>query len=144
MCSLAVAAGQGPNGLVRDLITLVSTAEQQIWQIDHYEYADLMNDALVLVCVADEKTREEASRLLLSFQDKLGGDPRKIWSKENQHDARIQELLTVSRSKTLLAKALKVSNERCPFVLVQSSVYIERHRMTDRLFMAFQGGGGSV
>ncbi|MBV71056.1 MAG: hypothetical protein CMH52_06855 [Myxococcales bacterium] len=137
----ADAKGQGAEGLVRDMVTLVSTAEQQLWQIDHYEYQDLMSDALILVCVADQKTRQAALALFGQSQEKLGGDPSKIWSEANKDEPKVKELLTISRSKTLLSKALQVADQQCPFILTQKAVYTERHRVTDRFFMAFQGGG---
>ena len=140
-CTRAEAKGQGAEGLVRDLITLIKTAEQQRWQIDHYEYEDLMSDALILVCVADKETRDAALAHLARSQETLGGEPSKHWSEANKDEAKIKELMTISRSKTLLIKSLDVAQTRCPFRLTQKPIYTERHRVTDRFFMAFQGGG---
>ena len=133
--------GQGGAGLIRDLMTLVSTAEKRIWQIDHYELDGLMNNALLCVCVADEATRHAARDRLNQLISEHGGDARAAWLKANKNLSEIDDLLTFHRTKTLLDRSVREAGDRCPFFLTPSPIYIERHRMTDRFFMATQGGG---
>jgi hypothetical protein len=120
---------------------LVSIAEKRIWQVDHYEIDGLMNNALLCVCVADKHTRSAARERLGQLLSDHGGDVRKAWLKAGEKLSEIDELLTIHRTRVLFERSVSESKMRCPFFLSQSSTYNERHRMTDRFFMATQGGG---
>ncbi|MGC6418365.1 MAG: hypothetical protein ACON3Z_14680 [Bradymonadia bacterium] len=147
ICLSTTFASAEPNGtsaaegLVRDMITLVNAAEQRNWQIDRYEIEDLMNDALVCVCRASNDTREAGVRRLNEMIEKEGEDPREVWLAANKDEDAIAEIMTLTRSRRLLKVAAERATNDCPFFIETNGNYRERHRVTDRLFMAVQGGG---
>ena len=129
------------DALVRDLMTIVHVAERKVWSIDRYEINEIMPDALLSVCTATDRVRGAAAAQLTSKIKALGGPARELHAASLGADPRIDDIVTLERSLALLERAVKESNQDCPFTLKQSEPFFERQRPTGRLFLSSEGGG---
>ena len=83
-------------------------------------------------------TREAGVRRLDEMIEKEGEDPREVWLAANKDEDAIAEIMTLTRSRRLLKVAAERATNDCPFFIETNGNYRERHRVTDRLFMAVQ------
>ncbi len=136
-------AGDTDEGqaLVRDLLTIVSVAEKQVWTIDHYEIEDLMGNALMCVCHTRAGVREAARAELKASIANLGGPAKALWARSKGQADNIDELVTLERTLATLDRADGLTEERCSFLQQPQTPYVERQRANGRVFLASEGGG---
>ncbi len=133
--------GSATESLIFDLQRAVTLREQRGWAIDRFVYEGLLPDALLSVCATPPPARVDAAAHLDARIAALGGPVEAAWRKRGRDLGKVSELLGITRTRRLLALAMRSSKRDCPFWMTPKPKFSGRQRDVDRLTLGAEGGG---
>lgn len=143
-CARTVPPKTPSAALYRDLERLVGIAETTGWQIDRIELESMEKDALLSVCHTEAHVRAE----LLAWIDQriaaLGGDAETVWRARGKNMRKVNELMTETRIRMVLVRAMDQATRDCPFWIEPSPAFAGRQISDNRWSLTFGGGGKGI
>lgn len=149
VAALAACTGARPepraqSSLYRDLERIVSIAAAGGWHIDRYEIDEVMSDALQSVCRVPV---DERRALLAWIDDQImdaGGPVEVAYRDRGNKLSEVKRLLELTRIKKVLARAVVLAGDDCPFWVEPSDQFGGRQLLDDRWVLSFGGGGKGI
>jgi hypothetical protein len=148
---LLAAAACGPTlpwqpvqrALVRDVQRVVDVRGNVGWFIDESEIQAVLPDVMKSFCQVPLEDRESSLVWLDRYIAELGGpDVVAAWRARGKKVSKVEELLLVSRTRMLLARATEWANQgRCPFWLEPTPRFHGVHTQDYRFIATIEGGG---
>jgi hypothetical protein len=145
------AAGCGPTlpwqptqrALVRDVERVVDVRGDVGWLVDESEIQAVLPDVMKSLCQTPPYDREAALVWLDRYIGELGGpDVAAAWRAHGRDLGKVEDLLLVSRTRMLLARANEWANQgRCPFWLEPNPRFAGVHTQDHRFILTIEGGG---
>jgi hypothetical protein len=143
-CAGARPEPRAQAALYRDLERMVSISAAGGWYIDRYEIDDLMPEALQSVCKVPVAER----RALLAWVDAeimdAGGPVEVAYRERGNKLSEVKRLLELSRIKRVLARAVVLAADDCPFWIEPTERFAGRQLLDDRWVLSFGGGGKGI
>ena len=145
-CSLASCARHVPPerpaaALYRDLERVVTQAEAIGWHVDRIEVDKLQSEALQSACrvPGDDRAR------LVAWLDReiaaAGGPVERAYIARGRKIDEVDRLLTLSRIRLVLMRAMATADADCPFWIEPSPDFAGRQISDDRWQLHGSGGG---
>jgi hypothetical protein len=141
LAASTASASTPDEALIHDLSIVVEVQQSAGWKIDHYEYEEMMPDALQSVCVTTDETRSAARERLGRRIDALGGPVEQAFRRAGGRESAVKELLFTTRVFTLLTEAMRRAPSECPFWLTPSAVFRGLQTDAGRFTLSFESGG---
>ena len=127
--------------LYRDLERLVTLTETAGWDVDRLELEGLLPESLASVCRVERVRREE----LLAWLDveiaRAGGPVEDAWRRHGKKRSRVARLLTLTRVRATLDRAMTAADADCPFWLEPEPDFAG-WQISDGRWQISVGGGG--
>ena len=143
-CFGALPPQESSASLHRDLERLVELTNAEGWTVDRIEVEETLPDALSSVC----RTTPEIRTQLLSWLDTKiaakGGSPREIYEAKGRDLDAIEDLLSLTRIRMLLARSIEVAEADCPFWLHPKGRFQGHQILDDRWLLSVGGGGKGI
>lgn len=139
-CARPLPAQPSAAALYRDMERLVTVREAAGWEVDRLEIDQILSATLMSACQV-----EPAQRLILrDWVDQritaMGGPVELAYQRRGSLDG-IEELLTMTRVRLLLDRAISVAEDDCPFWLQPRGVFAGRQISDGRWQVSLSGGG---
>ena len=129
-CARTVPPGQSSAALYRDLQRLVTLTDAAGWDIDRVEVEGMLADALMSVCRVEPEHRAALMKWIAGRVDALGGDVKAQYAARGNKLGRVEQLLEITRIRSLLVAALAAADEDCPGSTARSRFAAARSQMT--------------
>ena len=131
------------RALVRDVERVVDVRGNVGWFIDESEIQAVLPDVMKSFCQVPLEDREAALVWLDRDIVELGGpDVVAAWRARGKKLGKVEELLLVTRTRLLLARATEWANQgRCPFWLEPTAAFPGVHTQDHRFIATIEGGG---
>ena len=142
-CAPALPWQPTQRALVRDIERVVDVRGDVGWFVDESEINAVLPDVMKSVCQVPEDDREAALVWLDRDIAELGGpDVAAVWRAHGRRLGQVEELLLVSRTRMLLARANEWAQQgRCPFWLEPTERFAGVHTQDHRFILTIEGGG---
>jgi len=140
-CARQVPPERPAAALYRDLERVVTLTEATGWHIDRIEIDRLQSDALQSACRVPAEQRAS----LLAWLDRHiaaeGGPVERAYRARGRDLARVDRLLTLTRIRMVLARAMASAAADCPFWMHPDRDFAGRQISDDRWQLHASGGG---
>jgi len=143
-CVRQVPASRPAASLYRDLERIVTVAEAAGWQIDRLEVDAVLSEALESTCRVSPQERAAVLGWLDRTIAAMGGPVEHAYLTRGRSLKRVDDLLTVTRIRLLLARAVAVAPADCPFWMEPSDRFAGRQISDDRWQISLGGGGKGI
>jgi hypothetical protein len=140
-CARHVPPERPAAALYRDLERVVTLTEATGWHIDRIEIDKLQSDALESAC---RVPAEDRARLLAWLDREIAraGGPVELAYRARGGDLdEVDRLLTLTRIRMVLARAVATAADDCPFWIRPSTEFAGRQISDDRWQLHASGGG---
>lgn len=143
-CGGALPPDAGSAALHRDLERLVELADTEGWSVDRIEVEEALPAALLSLC----RSSIESRGILLSWLDQRiddeGGSVREVYERRSRDLGSVSHLLSLTRIRMLLSRAMATAEADCPFWLHATPNFSGRQILDDRWFISVGGGGKGI
>ena len=143
-CASALPADPAGAALYRDLQRLVTVRATGGWEVDRVEIDELLSVALMSVCQVTPAGRLHLLSWLDAESRRRGGPVEEAWRRRGKRLDRVEELLELARVRMLLARAVEVAPDDCPFWLEPDLAFHGRQISDDRWQLSVGGGGKGI
>jgi len=140
-CARALPPDRPTAALYRDLERLVTLREAAGWAIDRLETDELLAEALDSVCRVDRNRRDALLRWIDVEVVRRGGPVEEAWRRHGKRLSAVSQLLTLTRVRMVLDRAMTASEADCPFWLEPDEEFAGRQISDGRWQITFGGGG---
>ena len=130
--------------LYRDLERIVTVAEAAGWHIDRLEVDAVLSEALESTCRVSPQERAALAGWLDRTITAMGGPVERAYLTRGRSLKRVDDLLTMTRIRLLLARAIAVAPADCPFWMEPSDRFAGRQISDDRWQISLGGGGKGI
>ncbi len=130
--------------LYRDLERIVTVAEAAGWHIDRLEVDALLSAALESTCRVSPGERDALVGWLDRSIAAAGGPVERAYATRGRSLKRVADLLTLTRIRLLLARAIAAAPADCPFWMEPSGQFAGRQISDDRWQVSGGGGGKGI
>ena len=143
-CVTALPERTSEAALYMDLRKAVESQEGTGWVVDRHEIDEVLPDVARSVCQAEPAARLGVLRWLEAQIEEEGGPARELFARDR--DADVDGLLTLERTRDVLATAHDSADMDCPFWLESDDAFAGVHGDAARLVLIAEslGGGGLV
>jgi hypothetical protein len=143
-CAGARPEPRAQAALYRDLERMVSISAAAGWNIDRFEIEEMLPAALESVCRVPLADR----RAVLAWIDAeimdAGGPVEVAYRERGKKLDKVKRLVELDRIKRLLARAVVIAADDCPFWIEPSERFAGRQLLDDRWVLSFGGGGKGI
>jgi hypothetical protein len=143
-CGGAQPSSPAAGALHRDLERLVELSDTEGWSIDRVELDEALPSALMSVCRTTEPTRTALLAWLDTRIAKLGGPVREAYEARGRKLDAVEDLLSITRIRMLLAMSIERSAADCPFWIHARPNFNGRQILDDRFLLSAGGGGKGI
>jgi hypothetical protein len=143
-CLRQVPASPPAASLYRDLERIVTVTEAAGWYIDRIEIDGVLSEALESACRVPLGEREALAGWLDRAIAAAGGPVERAFKARGRKLGEVSDLLTLTRIRLLLARAISASREDCPFWMEPSAEFAGRQISDDRWQLSLGGGGKGI
>jgi len=143
-CARTVPPKPASAALYRDLQRLVTLSETAGWQIDRVEVDGVLPGALLSVCAVEPEQRLMLGRWLDERIRDSGGPVEEAWRRRGRRLDAVDALLELHRIRLVLARAIAVAPDDCPFWIEPEPGFRGRQISDDRWQLSFGGGGKGI
>jgi hypothetical protein len=142
-CTRQLPPSRPAASLYRDIERLVTLAEATGWRIDRLEVDQLLPAVLESTCRTTRSARAAALSWIDSEIGAAGGPVEEAYVARGRKLSRIDRLLTLTRIRLALERAIAAADEDCPFWLEPSDGFRGR-QISDSRWQLTGGGGGKI
>jgi hypothetical protein len=143
-CVRQVPPGRPAASLYRDLERIVTVAEAAGWQIDRLEVDAVLSEALESTCRVSAGERDALVGWLDRTIAAAGGPVEHAFAVRGRSLKRVGDLLTLTRIRLVLARAMAAAPADCPFWMEPASGFAGRQISDDRWHISLGGGGKGI
>jgi hypothetical protein len=143
-CVRPVPPSQPAASLYRDLERIVTVAEAAGWQIDRLEVDAVLSEALESTCRVSPGERAALAGWLDRTIAAAGGPVERAYATRGRSLKRVDDLLTLTRIRLVLASAMAAAPADCPFWMEPSGGFAGRQISDDRWQISLGGGGKGI
>lgn len=143
-CARQVPPERPAAALYRDVERMVTIAETAGWGVHRLEVEGLLAEALGSVCLVEKAQREVTLAWVDARIVALGGPVEDAWRRAGKDLDAVDELLTLSRIRDVLAHAIAQADADCPFYVEPDPAFAGRQISDDRWQLTFGGGGKGI
>jgi hypothetical protein len=129
------------RALYRDLERLVTLTQSAGWSIDRLEIEGLLAESLDSVCRVEPARRDELRAWLDAEIARAGGPADQAWRRHDRRLSRIKRLMTLTRIRGVLDRAMTAAADDCPFWLEPEPDFGGRQISDHRWEVSFGSGG---
>lgn len=130
--------------LYRDLERIVTVAEAAGWHIDRLEVDAVLSEALESTCRVSPAERAALVGWLDRAIAAAGGPVERAYQTRGRDVDRVSDLMTSTRIKLVLARAVAAAPADCPFWVEPSGGFDGRQISDDRWQISLGGGGKGI
>ena len=143
-CARQVPPTRPAASLYRDLERIVTIAEAAGWQVDRLEVDAVLSEALESTCRVSPGERAGLVGWLDHRIAAAGGPVERAFQARGRSLDQVKDLLTLTRIRLLLARAVAVAPADCPFWMEPSPAFDGRQISDDRWQISLGGGGKGI
>jgi hypothetical protein len=130
------------RALVRDVERIVDVRQRVGWLVDDVEITEALPDAITSACSVDDRQRAASLAWLDTEIARLGGSPVLAWQKAGKDLSKIDDLLLMSRTRLLLARADDWARAgKCPFWIEPNPAFRGVQVLGHRFILGVEAGG---
>jgi hypothetical protein len=142
-CTRPLPAHPSTAALYRDMERLVTVREAAGWEVDRLEIDQILSATLMSACQVEPTQRLTLRDWVDQRITALGGPVELAYQRRRSPGGPVDydELLTMTRIRTLLDRTIAVAEDDCPFWLQPRSVFRGRQISDGRWQVSLSGGG---
>lgn len=140
-CTRPLPAHPSSAALYRDLERVVTVREAQGWEVDTLEINQILSATLMSTCQVEPAQRLAALQWIEQRIAAMGGPVEAAYLRRGRKLDGIEELLSLTRVRLALDRAISVAEADCPFWLPPQTVFRGRQISDGRWQVSLSGGG---